>query len=147
MNDAQTLHFQKLIKMYSTAPVNTFYEPILTIEHGKATLGFTVQPKHYHAAGTAHGSVYFKALDDAAFFAAQSLVEDVFVYTVSFTLYITRAVQEGAITARAETVSVSKNLILAEAVIYNANEKPIARGNGSFMRSGIVLNEEIGYCF
>lgn len=145
MNDTQTKHFQKLVHMYSTAPVNSFYEPILTIERGSAALEFIVQPKHFHAAGSAHGSVYFKALDDAAFFAAQSLVDDVFIFTVSFTLYITRPVKSGRVVARAETVSVSRNLMIAEAVMYNEDEKPIARGSGSFMRSHIALNEDIGY--
>jgi acyl-coenzyme A thioesterase PaaI-like protein len=36
---------------------------------------------HHHSIHAVHGSVYFKALDDAAFFAVNSLVEDVFVLT------------------------------------------------------------------
>ena len=39
-----------------------------------------------HAAGAVHGSYYFKVLDDACYFAANSLVSDVFVLTVSFVI-------------------------------------------------------------
>ena len=35
---------------------------------------FTVEPASFHAAGAAHGTLYFKMLDDAAFYAANSLI-------------------------------------------------------------------------
>jgi hypothetical protein len=35
-----------------------------------------VRPDFFHAAHAVHGSVYFKALDDAAFFAVASLVQE-----------------------------------------------------------------------
>ena len=35
-----------------------------------------------------HGSVYFKALDDAAYFAVSSLVTDYLLVTVSFNLHL-----------------------------------------------------------
>jgi acyl-coenzyme A thioesterase PaaI-like protein len=41
------------------------------------------------------GSVYFKMLDDAAFFAVNSIVEDVFVYTVSLNVQLLRPVASG----------------------------------------------------
>jgi acyl-coenzyme A thioesterase PaaI-like protein len=58
-----------------------------------------VRPEFFHAAHAVHGSVYFKALDDAAFFAVNSLVTDVFVLTASYNLYLTRPVTEGALRA------------------------------------------------
>ncbi len=44
-------------------------------------------------------SVYFKALDDAAFFAANSVVEDVFVLTTNFNIQLLRTVTEGTLIA------------------------------------------------
>ena len=35
----------------------------------------------FHAAGAGHGTIYFKMLDDAAFYAANSMVEEQFVLT------------------------------------------------------------------
>jgi len=98
----------------------------------------------YHAAHAAHGVVYFKVLDDAAFFAVQSLVTDVFVLTVQFTLYLLAPVVDGEIVASGKVVHESKRLFLAEATV-EAGGRTIARGNGSFMRSAIRLEPRIGY--
>lgn len=140
-----TDHYRKLVNMYYTAPLNEYYLPEMKIEEGRAELTIDVRSDFFHAAGAVHGSVYFKMLDDAAFFAANSVVEEVFVYTVSFTTYMTRPISEGIIRAEGKVVSATKNLIIAESVAYNKDGKQIGRGNGTFMKSGIKLDESIGY--
>ena len=82
-------HFRKLERMYVRAPGNDYYAPRLLIAHATTELVIPIDRRFYHSGGGAHGSVYFKALDDAAFFAVNSLVEDVFVLTVTFTTYLT----------------------------------------------------------
>ncbi len=104
-----------------------------------------VRPEFFHAAGAVHGSVYFKALDDAAFFAANSLVEDVFVLTASFNLYFTRPISAGEIRATGRVIHRSLRLILAESEATDARGRAIARGSGSFMRSEIRLGPDVGY--
>ncbi|MFN8583326.1 MAG: hypothetical protein U0163_20415 [Gemmatimonadaceae bacterium] len=79
---ADATHFHRLERMYLAAPINRFFEPAITISDGRAEVRFTVRPDFHHAAHAMHGSVYFKALDDAAFFAVNSAVTDVFVLTV-----------------------------------------------------------------
>ena len=141
-----TEHFRRLERMYASAPINQFFAPRLHIpEAGLAELRMIVRPDFHHAAHAAHGAVYFKALDDATFFAANSVVEGVFVLTVSFNLYLTRPVSEGEIVARGRVVSRSKRLYLAEGVIEDARGREVARGSGAFMPSTITLAEEIGY--
>ena len=88
-------HYHKLERMYLSAPINTFYSPTIEITEGRSVIEFPVRPEFFHAADAIHGSVYFKALDDAAFFAVNSLVEDYFVLTVSFNIYLTQPVSEG----------------------------------------------------
>ena len=139
-------HFRRLERMYAAAPINQFFAPRLHIpEAGVAELRMTVRPDFHHAANAAHGAVYFKALDDATFFAANSVVEDVFVLTVSFNLYLTRPVSDGAIVARGRVVSRSQRLYLAEGVLEDERGREIARGSGAFMPSTIALTEKIGY--
>ena len=138
-------HYRKLERMYAGAPVNAFYSPALTIAEGRAELQIEVRPEFFHAAGAVHGSVYFKALDDAAFFAAASLVEDVFVLTAGFNLHMTRPVSEGRLLAVGEVVHRSRRLLLAEAVLTDAEGRQLARGSGSFLRSSIPLGPELGY--
>jgi uncharacterized protein (TIGR00369 family) len=139
-------HFRRLERMYAAAPINEYFAPRLHIpEAGVAELRLTLRADFFHAAGAVHGAVYFKALDDATFFAANSLVEDAFVLTVSFNLYLTRPVKEGEVVARGRVVSRSKRLYLAEGVLEDERGREIARGSGAFMPSGIALDAAIGY--
>jgi uncharacterized protein (TIGR00369 family) len=132
--------------MYASAPINEYFAPRLHIpDFGVAELRLTVRPDFFHAAHAAHGAVYFKALDDATFFAANSLVEDVFVLTTSFTLYLTRPVSEGEIIATGRVVSRSKRLTIAEGILVDTRGREIARGSGTFMPSSKPLSGDIGY--
>src|SRR5580765_4492988 len=138
-------HCRKLERMYALAPINRYFEPVLHVADGRAELSIPVKPEFFHAAHAVHGSVYFKALDDAAFFAVNSLVTDVFVLTVTYNIYLTRPVFEGRLRAIGKVVHRSRQLFLAEAELFDAREKQIARGSGSFMRSTIPLGPEVGY--
>jgi uncharacterized protein (TIGR00369 family) len=130
--------------MYASAPINRFFQPTLHIEEGRSTVRMAVRPDMHHAAHAAHGAAYFKMLDDAAFFAVQSLVTDVFVVTVSFSLYLLAPVVEGEMIASGNVVHQSKRLFIAESAI-EVGGRIVARGNGSFMRSAGRLEEKIGY--
>ena len=138
-------HFRRLERMYAKAPVNAWYQPELTITEGRAELRIAVRPEFFHAAGAVHGAVYFKALDDVAFFAAASLVEDVFVLTAGFNLYMTRPVSEGELLAAGKVVHRSRRLLLAEAKLTDGEGHQLARGSGSFLRSTTPLGPELGY--
>jgi acyl-coenzyme A thioesterase PaaI-like protein len=81
-------HFEKLITMYDAAPINGWFKPRLRIPgEGQAEIEMAVREEFFHAAHSIHGAIYFKVLDDATFFAAQSLVTDAFVVTSTFQLY------------------------------------------------------------
>ena len=139
-------HFRKLENMYHDgAAINKAYDPKLVVEKGKATVEIKVKPDFFHAAGSLHGSVYFKAADDAAFFAANSLVRDEFVFTTDFHIQLIRPVKEGIIKAEGWVVQNGRNLILADANVYNSKGKLVAKGSGNFMKSGMALTEDIGY--
>jgi len=137
-------HYRQLERMYLAAPVNELYLPTIAISEGHATVEFDVRDRFFHAAGALHGSVYFKALDDSAFFAAASLVPDRFVLTVSFTVYFTRPVTGGRLRAEGRVASHTTNLLVAESVLYNV-DREVGRGSGTFVPSKIELTPELGY--
>lgn len=137
-------HYRKLERMYLAAPVNELYHPAIAISEGRATVEFEVREQFFHAAHALHGSVYFKALDDSAFFAAASMVPDRFVVTVSFTVYLTRPVTGGQLRAEGQVTSQTTNLLVAESVLYNG-DREVARGSGTFMPSRVVLTASLGY--
>jgi uncharacterized protein (TIGR00369 family) len=138
-------HYRKLERMYKSAPINRFFEPVMRVSEGQAEITVPVKPDFFHAAHAVHGSVYFKSLDDAAFFAANSLVSEVFVLTVTFNLYLTRPIADGEMRASGRVVHKSRNLFLAEAELLDSSGRQIARGSGSFMRSQTPLTPAIGY--
>lgn len=138
-------HYRKLERLYASAPINEFYKPRIRISCAQAEISVKIKPDFFHAAQAVHGSVYFKSLDDSAFFAVNSLVFDVLVLTASFNIYLTHPISDGEMTAVGKVVHQSRRLFIAESVLFDSNRKEIARGSGSFMRSAIPLSEEMGY--
>lgn len=133
--------------MYLQANVNTkiFDTTECEINLGQASISLTIADKYFHALGAIHGSVYFKLLDDAAFFAVNSMVKDVFVLTTSFNIHLIRPVNKGKIVATGTVKTKSSQLFIAEATLVNEAGKEVAFGTGNFMKSKIKLTEEIGY--
>jgi uncharacterized protein (TIGR00369 family) len=138
-------HHRRLERMYAKAPINEYYAPKLTVGDGTAEVVIEVKPEFYHAGAAVHGSVYFKALDDAAFFAANSVVDDAFVLTATFYVQLIRPVREGKMRAIGKLVQSGATTLFAESVLYDDNGREIARGQGSFVRSRVALTPEMGY--
>jgi uncharacterized protein (TIGR00369 family) len=138
-------HFLALQNMYLAAPINEFYLPRIEISEAEATIEIEVSRKLFHAGGAVHGSVYFKILDDAAFFAANSLEREFFVLTTSFTTYLTRPVSMGRLRSVGRVVNRNRSQFIAEAVVYDSEDHEIGRGTGMFVRSKLPLSETQGY--
>ena len=138
-------HYRKLERMYASAPTNKYHGPTMRVSEGHAEVTIPVRRDFFHAAGAAHGYLYFKALDDAAFFAVNSLLDDVFALTVSFNLYLTRPISEGEMRATGRVVHRSRRFFIAEAEVIDSNGREIARGSGTFMPSTIPLSPDVGY--
>lgn len=139
-------HFRAMESLYRSAPINRLFDSTLEIGGaGVATIRFTVAPDQYHAAGAAHGTVYFKMLDDAAFYAANSLVSDRFLLTTAFNLYFTRPLRAGPAVASGRWVSGQRRVYVAEATLTDADGQEVARGTGTFARSRVPLATLPGY--
>lgn len=143
MTDAE--HYHKLEHLYRAAPISRWYGITVNISDGHAEVRLPVRPEFYHAANAVHGSVYFRALDDAAFFAANSRVLDVLVLTVSFTVHFARPVASGELRAVGRLVHASGRLFMAESELLDDAGLLLARGSGVFTRSAIALDASIGY--
>ena len=140
------LHFRALEALYASAPVNALFESRLSIEgEGRARIDFTVDERVHHAAGAAHGTIYFKMLDDAAFYAANSLVTDRFLLTTAFNLHFTGPIRSGPAVAEGRWISGRRRVFVAEARLTDAEGEEIGRGTGTFMRSKIALSSLPGY--
>ena len=138
-------HYRKLENLYHNHPLNQFYEAKISISDKSAVVTIPIDPKLFHGAGATHGPVYFKALDDAAFFAVNSIVPDVFVLTTSFNIYLTKSIKEGVMRAEGKLNFHNRSQLIGEAVLFDSNDEEIARGTGMYIKSKINLTPEIGY--
>jgi len=141
----QLEHFKRLENMYQAAPLNDFYLPVMKVSEGHAEISIDLNPKMFHADQAVHGSVYFKMLDDAAFFAANSLEPEFFVLTTSFTTYLTKPISSGTMKAVGKIANYNRTQFIAEAVVYNSRNQEVGRGNGIFVRSNKKLMDVAGY--
>ena len=139
-------HYRALESLYAAAPINGMFRSKLEITgEGEARIRFDIEPGHYHAAGAAHGTTYFKMLDDAAFYAANSLVNDFFLLTTAVNLLLTRPIKAGPVVAEGRWVNGRRRVLVADAWLLDADGEQVARGTGTFMRSRIPLATLPGY--
>jgi len=142
----ESAHFRALESLYRSAPVNDFFRSDIDIgEAGVARIGFEIDPASFHAAGAAHGTLYFKMMDDAAFYACNSLVSDRFLLTTAFNLVFTRPLKAGRAIAEGRWVSGKRRVFVGEARLILPDGEEAARGTGTFMRSHIPLSGLAGY--
>lgn len=138
-------HYRKLEHLYAAARVSRWYGATIRISEGHAEVRIPVRTEFFHAANAVHGSVYFRALDDAAFFAANARVTDVLVLTVSFTVHFMSPVRDGVLHGIGRVVHEGSRLLVAESELRGSDNRLLAQGSGTFIRSSIRLTAEIGY--
>lgn len=139
-------HHRALESLYASAPVNALFDSRLEVTgEGRSRIHFSVDDRVHHAAGAAHGTIYFKMLDDAAFYAANTLVTDRFLLTTSFNLHFTKPVKAGKVIAEGRWISGRRRVYVAESRLIDEEGDEIGRGTGTFMRSRIPLSSLPGY--
>ena len=142
----QDAHLRALESLYNSAPINTLFESRIALaEARRSEIRFMVERDSFHAAGAAHGTLYFKMLDDAAFYAANGLVSDRFLLTTAFNLHFTKPMRGGEARAEGRWISGKRRVFVAEARIVDSEGEECARGTGTFMRSHIPLSGLDGY--
>lgn len=139
-------HYRALERLYAAAPINRMFDSGLEIAGaGVARIRFVLDRRHFHAGGAVHGTSYFKMLDDAAFYACNSLVTDRFLLTTQFNLNFTRPLGAGPVVAEGRWISGARRVFVADARLIDGDGEEVARGSGTFMRSRIALAGLPGY--
>ncbi|HEY5720758.1 MAG TPA: PaaI family thioesterase [Allosphingosinicella sp.] len=139
-------HLRALESLYRSAPINRLFESEIEIsEQGVARIRFNVSEEAFHAAGAAHGTLYFKMMDDAAFYACNSMVTDRFLLTTAFNLNFTRPLRAGPVIAEGRWASGKRRVFVGDARLIDSEGEEAARGTGTFMRSHIALTSLAGY--
>ncbi|WP_374990379.1 PaaI family thioesterase [Sphingosinicella sp. LHD-64] len=142
----EAAHFRALESLYNEAPINRLFRSQLEIvEPGRARIRFEIGEETFHAAGAAHGTLYFKMMDDAAFYACNSMVSDRFLLTTAFNLVFTRPLRTGPVVAEGRWISGRRRVFVGEARLLTPDGEEAGRGTGTFMRSHIPLSSLAGY--
>ncbi len=137
-------HHRRLEAMHAGAPINQTIPSRVSVSAGQAEVHMEVTEAYWHAAASMHGSMYFKALDDAAFFAANSVVPDRFVLTARFEIELLAPVTSPSLRAVGQLDRREGKKIEASATLY-AGEELVARGQGLFIAAPIALAEVPAY--
>ena len=140
-------HFERLVKMYAAAPLHEFYEGItLDVSENRAKIALEIKDKRYfHAGMSTHGSVYFKLLDDAAYFACQSMILDNFIVTTAFNTQLLRPILGGKIYAEGVMDFESAQMFSATSKLYDEKGRLCGTGHGQFLKSRVALGDVEGY--
>ena len=138
-------HFEKLENMYLSEPCSKLYAPGIKVSSGETEILIPYHKKFKALGGDVHGSVLSKALNDAALYAVTSFFDKILVGTVSFTTVYMKAVTSGDLIAKGHFIGASGGHHLAEAVITDSEGNEVARGNGVFIETDIVLTSKLGY--
>lgn len=133
-------HFRALESMYLAAPFHSVLPAVrLSVEPGACSASSEIIPELFHAGGKAHGFTYFRLLDDAAFFAAQSMELEYFLNTSQFSLKFLRPLGAGPVLCKA--IAQQKGRVYESSAELFQNNELFARGEGIFLRSRSLLKE------
>ena len=140
-----TEHRAGLTRAYHAAPVTQGMGTSIEIGDGVATVRLPVRREMMHGAMAVHGSLYFRLLDDAAFFAANSRVPEYFVLTLTFDVSFYLPVTAGEMVATGRVKHASGRIIHAESELTDGAGVVYASGRGTFVRSTLELKGIEGY--
>ena len=138
-------HFRNLEKMYHSAAINHSVPSRLCVSKGHAVVEMNVSRAYWHSAGGMHGSMYFKGLDDAAFFSANSMEMDALVMTAHFEIDLLRMVSTESVKAFGYFERKTERKLWARSELFDASGLLVARGTGLFVVSDIKLESAQGY--
>lgn len=140
-------HFQALIALFNAAPINQkIYESSkLKISEGRAEYFLNIESQYFHGGEALHGSVYFKMLDDTAYFAAASQETEFFLVTKNYEIDFLRPVKVERLKATAEVQNEQGREITVEARLFNEQEKLVGKGRGVFVPTSTRLESLANY--
>jgi uncharacterized protein (TIGR00369 family) len=139
-------HYRGLEALFRAAPINQVIDSTLTIlNEGEARIEFPIDQQLFHAGGGIHGVVHYKAMSDAAFYAANSLFTDRILLTSSFNLTFIKPATVSPLVAEGRWVSGRKRILIADARLIDGDGEIVARGTGTFAPSSILLSSNKEY--
>lgn len=138
-------HFIRLERLYRSAPIHELFEEFeFSLGTGTCEIQTSVGEGLFHGAGSLHGSIYFKLMDDSAYFAAMTVEKEYFIVTTQASIQLLRPVIAGDIIAKSRLIAQKEKEYTAEAELWSRN-KLVGKGQFEFRRSKKALSEIEAY--
>ena len=138
-------HCRKLESMYLNAPCSEYYEPGIRVSEGEAEVVIPIRDDLLDAVGCVHASVLHGAMNDAALFAANSIVPRELMRSAGFNILFTGSLAAGRIVARGRVIGIPEDHYLTEVVALDGEGRELGRGTGTFVKTDIPLSSAVGY--
>jgi uncharacterized protein (TIGR00369 family) len=138
--DLGDAHHRMLERLYHAAPSNAFTPATMQLAHGEAWLSMELPDEYRQAVGMVHGMIPCKVIDEIGFYAAQSVVEDVWLTTAALNVQFLGPVEVGGqLHGHARVVHAGRSSITVEVLTWRGDNSPVARGTGTFVRTKTAL--------
>ena len=138
-------HYGRLERMHSKSPINNQLSSKIKISQGQVELKLKVTKDMKNGLNQIHNAYIFMALESVAFFAANSLIEDVLVFTKSFEIIFSKPASGGELIAKGIFMEKSMGNYIISAELYDPGNKLIAKAKGIFRRSKNLLEDIKNY--
>jgi uncharacterized protein (TIGR00369 family) len=127
MNQSEMIHH------YINHPMHKPLNMSVALKEKSAKITMSVHSSVLNFVGILHGSIYFKLMDDACFFAVIATNQSSFVVTSNMTVNYIKPVSEGMIITHASVITKRGRLYLCESHITNLEGSILAHATGSFI--------------
>jgi len=138
-------HYERLERMHSKSSINNLLSSKIKISQGQVELKFKFKKDMNNALDKIHNAYIFMALEAASFFAANSLIEDVLVFTKSFEIIFSKPASGRELIAKGTFMEKSMGNYIISAELYDPGNKLIAKAKGIFRRSKNLLEDIKNY--
>lgn len=139
-------HYKKLENLYTKVNIGEFYDTTqMTVSQKHAEISLEIEPKYHMGLGLTHGSVYFRLLDDACFYACMSLEDETHLLTSRFNIEFLKPVISGKVIAKGKITHELKRGYHAESALYNSQGEMVAYGSGYFAKTKMLLSNIEAY--
>ena len=138
-------HYDGLERMHSKSTTNKTLNSKIKISQGEAELNINTNIAMHNAIKEIHNAYYFMALETASFYAANSLIEDVLVFTKTFEMIFSKQTTSDKLIAKGKFNEKSMGNYIITAELYDNKNNLIAKGKGTFRRSQNLLEDIKNY--
>jgi uncharacterized protein (TIGR00369 family) len=140
-------HVEKVIKIINQGPYFRHLSMIVKdMGIGYSIVEINIEKKHLHPFGGVHGGVYASVIDTAAYWAVYcELDESVGFVSMDLKVDFLTPTNAGKLIIKGHSIKIGKTMCLAEATIFDQNDKLLAHGDSKVMV--IQGNQTIKHAF